>query len=245
MGDDATKRLDGREIVLDVETTGLEHDGEHPDRIIELGAVELIDWRPKREFRRLVNPNGREISSEITKINGLTNEKLKEYPNFEDPSVVDELLEFIGDATIVAHNESFDRSFLNAELIRAKKAPIPNYRWKDTMDIAREKFPTGRNTLDKLCERFKISRTDRKQRHGALIDSRILVKVYQGLNDRLAEELVLEADKDEVVPLKVELKETRTQPIRTLLTETELSEHKNFILDTFKNKCIWGNYEIA
>lgn len=234
-----------REIVLDVSTTGLKHDGEHPDRIIELGAVELIDWRPKREFQRYVNPNGKEISNEITKINGLTNEKLKEYSNFEDPSVVDELLEFIGDATIVAHNESFDRSFLNAELTRAKKDTIPNHRWKDTMDIAREKFPTGRNTLDKLCERFKISRADRKQRHGALIDSRILVKVYQGLNGRLAEELGLEAGKDEVVPLNVECNETRTQPIRTLLTESEQSAHRSFLLDTFKNNSIWGKYEIA
>lgn len=245
MEDHEKKPLDGREIVLDVETTGLEHDGEHPDRIIEIGAVELINGTPKREFHKFVNPNVRDISDTITKITGSTNEKLKESPNFEDPSIVDELLDFIGDATIVAHNASFDRSFLNAELKRAKKKTISEDRWIDTMDIAREKYPLVRRSLDKLCDHFKISRKDRKQHHGGLIDARLLVKVYQGLNGRLAEELGLEAEKDEVVPLSVELKETRTLPIRTLLTETELSEHKNFILNTFNNKCIWGKYEIA
>lgn len=234
-----------REIVLDVSTTGLEHDGENPDRIIELGAVELINGTPKREFHKFVNPDVKEISNEVTKINGLTNEKLMERPNFEDPSIVEELLEFIGDSAIVAHNASFDRSFLNAELTRARKDPIPDHRWKDTMDIARKKVPLVKPSLDKLCDHYKISRADRRQHHGGLIDARLLVKVYQGLNDCLAEELGLEAEKDEVVSVNAEFNETRTQPIRTLLTESEQSAHRNFLLDTFKNNSIWGNYEIA
>lgn len=231
-----------REIVLDVETTGLEYDGPMADRIIEIGAVELIDWYPKREFHKLVNPTGKEIGETITKITGLTNEKLEDCPKFDDPTVVEELIDFIGDAKIVAHNASFDRSFLNAELERANKSIIPDERWIDTMELAREKFPAGRNSLDKLCERFKISRADRKQHHGGLIDSRILVKVYQGLNDRLAQELTLETAQEEIVVVSSGPTDSRIQPVKSLRNEQERIAHHNFLQETFKGKSIWSSY---
>lgn len=231
-----------REIVLDVDTTGLEHDGDNPDRIIQIGAVELIDWTHGREFHRLVNPKGKEISETITKISGLTREKLEDYPEFDDPSVVEELLEFIGEAKIVAHNATFDQSFINAELGRANKEIIPDDRWIDMMELARKKFPSGRNSLDKLCERFKISRAERKQRHGGLIDSRILVKVYQGLNNRLAQELGLET-RDELEIISSGLTDRRLQPIKSLRNDQERIAHHDFLQETFKGDCIWRFYQ--
>jgi DNA polymerase III subunit epsilon len=164
-----------REIAFDTETTGLNPaDGE---RVIEIGAVELINHIPTgRTFRRLINP-GRPVSEATIRITGITDADLKDKPPFEHPDVVDAFLSFLGDATLVAHNASFDRGFLNAELARCGRPPIPEDRWIDTVAMARKRFPGAPASLDALCKRFDISLESRTF-HGALLDSQLLASVY-------------------------------------------------------------------
>lgn len=164
-----------REIAFDTETTGLEWDKD--DRVIELGAVELINHVPTgRTFQTYINP-GRAVSQDTIRITGITDEDLIDKPGFEDPSIVDAFLEFVGDATIVAHNAAFDRGFLNMELKRCGKAIIPEDRWVDTVMMARKKFPGAPASLDALCRRFEVN-AEARTYHGALLDSQLLAEVY-------------------------------------------------------------------
>ena len=175
------KKRQVREVVLDLETTGFAYTGR--DRIIEIGVVELIDYDlTGNEFRRLVKPGRNEISPRITKLTGISNEDVAYEKMFKHPSVVAELIEFIGDSQIVAHNARFDRNFLNAELNRAGEKEFPKDRWIDTLRLAKETSPDlSSYKLDALCDQFRISRESRKSNHGALIDARLTARVYQRL----------------------------------------------------------------
>ena len=231
-----------REVVLNIETTGFEHKGENPDCIIEIGAVELIDWIPGKEFHRLVNPNGVSISKYVTEKTGLSNENLEDFPRFSDPSIADQLLNFLGDSRIVTHNVSLDRSFLNAELQRAKREIIPEERWIDTLELARNLFPTSKNSLSKLCERFKISLECHKEREGGLIDSKLLVKVYKGLKGCLAPEIDT-YDRTDRTAVRLSTPEyTRLIATVPILTETERAHHKKFLLENLGSNSIWNRY---
>ncbi len=162
-----------REIVFDVETTGTRV--EEGDRIIQIGALELVDLMPTgRSFNRLVNPE-RPVDPGAVAVHGITDEMLRDQPVFA--AVVDEFLAFIGDAPLVAHNAEFDRGFLNAELMRIGRDPLPADRFIDTLAIARQRFPGQRNSLDHLCRRFGIDLSER-DRHDALVDCRLLAAVY-------------------------------------------------------------------
>ncbi|MEM8616566.1 MAG: DNA polymerase III subunit epsilon [Pseudomonadota bacterium] len=164
-----------REIAFDTETTGLLWSED--DRIIELGAVELINHIPTgRTFQTYINP-GRKVSVDTIRITGITDEDLHGQPAFEDPNVVDAFLSFIGDATLVAHNASFDRGFLNMELQRCGRAPIPDGRWVDTVALARARYPGAPASLDALCKRFDVN-AEARTFHGALLDSQLLAEVY-------------------------------------------------------------------
>lgn len=164
-----------REIAFDTETTGLEWDQD--DRIIELGAVELINHVPTgNTFQTYINP-GRAVSEATIRITGITDADLVDKPPFEDPSIVDAFLEFVGESILVAHNAKFDRGFLNMELQRCGKAPIPEERWVDTVAIARKKFPGAPASLDALCKRFDVN-AEARTYHGALLDSQLLAEVY-------------------------------------------------------------------
>lgn len=164
-----------REIAFDTETTGLEWDQD--DRIIELGAVELINHVPTgKTFQTYVNP-GRPVSEATIRITGITDADLTDKPPFEDPSIVDAFLEFVGDSILVAHNAKFDRGFLNMELERCGRAPVPEPRWVDTVAIARKKFPGAPASLDALCRRFDVN-SEARTYHGALLDSQLLSEVY-------------------------------------------------------------------
>ena len=164
-----------REIAFDTETTGLEWDKD--DRIIELGAVELINHVPTgKTFQTYINP-GRPVSEATIRITGITDDDLVDKPAFEDPSIVDAFLEFVGDAIIVAHNAKFDRGFLNMELQRCGKDIIPEERWVDTVAIARKKYPGAPASLDALCKRFDVN-SEARTFHGALLDSQLLAEVY-------------------------------------------------------------------
>jgi DNA polymerase III epsilon subunit-like protein len=133
-----------REIVIDTETTGL--DPLNADRVVEIGAVELIDRSPTgRTFHRYVCPE-RAVPADALAVHGLTAEFLADKPLFG--AVADEFLAFVGDAPLVAHNAGFDIAFLNAELTRVAKPPIAAERVIDTLVLAPRKHPGGHNTLD-------------------------------------------------------------------------------------------------
>ncbi|TPE52546.1 DNA polymerase III subunit epsilon [Amaricoccus solimangrovi] len=162
-----------REIVLDTETTGF--DPESGDRIVEIGAVELLNHLPTGQvFHVYVNPQ-RDMPAEAFAVHGLSAEFLADKPVFAE--VAADFLAFAGDARLVIHNAAFDMKFLNAELRWAGHREIAVARAVDSLDMARRRFPGANNTLDALCRRFGIDNSAR-EKHGALLDSELLAEVY-------------------------------------------------------------------
>jgi DNA polymerase-3 subunit epsilon len=162
-----------REIALDTETTGLAPDS--GDRIVEIGCVELINHIPTGQtFQRYLNPE-RDMPEQAFAVHGLSREFLSGHPLFAD--VVEDFLEFLGESTLVIHNAKFDLGFINAELGRLDRPPIPIEKAIDTVRLARNKFPGAQANLDALCRRFHIDLSDRDL-HGALKDAQLLALVY-------------------------------------------------------------------
>jgi DNA polymerase-3 subunit epsilon len=162
-----------REIVLDTETTGL--DPSQGDRIVEIGGIELFNHMPTgKTYHQYINPE-RAMPQEAFAVHGLGDDFLRDKPVFA--RIAQEFLDFIGDATLVIHNASFDMKFLNAELGWMKLPKLPMERALDTLAIARKKFPGAPASLDALCRRFEITSFEREL-HGALLDSEILAEVY-------------------------------------------------------------------
>ncbi len=229
-----------REIMFDVETTGFHHGGD--DRIVEVGAVECVNFMPTGEvFQMYVNP-ARPIPEEVIRVHGITDEKVADAPRFEDPDVVDALLAFFGDSPIVAHNANFDRSFLNAELRRCGRDPIASTRFIDTAAMARKKFPGSPASLDALCRRFNIS-TEARTYHGALLDSRLLADVYLELNGgrlRSFEFRVSDAERA-AAPGGNDAPRQRETPLKPLLTEAERAAHARFVetLGSADTPAVW------
>lgn len=222
-----------REIAFDTETTGLNWDQD--DRIIELGAVEMINHIPTgKTFRRLINP-GRKVSEATVRITGITDADLEGKPAFEDSDVVDAFLEFVGDATIVAHNAKFDRGFLNMELGRCGLDPIPEERWVDTVEMARKKYPGAPASLDALCKRFDISLESRTL-HGALLDSQLLATVYLELLGGRARAFEF-AGNSEAAQTRAPAKQ-RPKPLKSLITKNEKKAHADFV-EKLGEDAIW------
>ena len=162
-----------REIALDTETTGLDPNTGH--RVIEIGAVELINRMPtENRYHQYINPE-REVEEGAVAIHGITTESLQDKPKFAE--IAPAFLDFIGDAKLVIHNARFDMAFLNAELDRLGAELLPMDRAVDTLMIARRKFPGAQASLDALCRRFEIDNTHRDL-HGALVDADLLASVY-------------------------------------------------------------------
>ena len=169
-----------REIVLDTETTGFEPHLGH--RLVELACLEIEDFIPTgRSFHVYIDPE-RDMPPEAARVHGLSAAFLKGKPKFADREVVDAFLDFVADAPIVAHNATFDRTFVNHELGVINRDHLPEERWVDTLALARQRFPGMHNSLDALCKRFKISMTER-EKHGALIDARLLT-TYENMAER-------------------------------------------------------------
>ena len=167
-----------REIVFDTETTGF---GVEEHRVLEIGCVEMLNRLPTgRTFHKYLNPE-RDIDFGATKVHGITNEKVANAPFFRD--VVHELLDFFGDAPLVAHNAEFDYSFINMELQRCGLPPLSN-PMVDTLVIARQKLPGQRHNLDSLCKFYSIDLSARTF-HGALLDAQLLADVYVELHGGL------------------------------------------------------------
>jgi DNA polymerase III subunit epsilon len=167
-----------REIVLDTETTGL--DPASGDRIVEIAGVELLNRFPtNRSFHVYLNPE-RPMSPEAEKVHGLSDMFLADKPRFAEH--VEEFLSFVGDATLVIHNASFDIGFLNAELARTGRGTLRFDRVVDTLALARRKHPGAQNSLDALCARYGIDNSNRVK-HGALLDAELLAEVYIELTE--------------------------------------------------------------
>ena len=180
-----------REIVFDTETTGFEY--AKGERLVEIGAVELINHMPTGvTYHQYINPE-KEVPEEAFKVHGLSYDFLKDYPTFD--KVADEWLDFIGDAVLVAHNASFDINFVNYELKQLGKSEITWDRVVDTLEIARLLFPGARCNLDALCKRFDIDNSNRTL-HGALLDAQLLAEVYLELLGGREPSLLLDAKKN-------------------------------------------------
>ncbi|WP_295877652.1 DNA polymerase III subunit epsilon [uncultured Zhongshania sp.] len=165
-----------RQIVLDTETTGLEHASGH--RIIEIGCVELVNRKlTGRHYHQYINPD-REVEAGAIEVHGITNEMLKDKPRFAQ--IADEFFEFIKGAELIIHNAPFDVGFIDAEFALLGRK-IPKVRAIcgviDTLIMARQKHPGQRNSLDALCQRYYVDNSQRDL-HGALLDAEILADVY-------------------------------------------------------------------
>lgn len=162
-----------REVIFDTETTGL--DPKTGDRMVEIGCVEMIDRvETGNSYHAYYNPE-RDMPAAAEAVHGLSADFLSGKPLFSQ--AVDELLEFLGDAPLVAHNASFDFGFLNNELERIGREPISMDRMVDTVAIARKKHPGAKLSLDALCTRYGVDRSHRVK-HGALLDAELLAQVY-------------------------------------------------------------------
>jgi len=162
-----------REIVFDTETTGL--NPASGDRMVEIGCVEMFNRvETGRHFHAYFNPE-RDMPFEAQEVHGLSNLFLSDKPRFSEKA--EELLDFIEDSPLVAHNAGFDFGFLNFELERCGRAAVGMHRMVDTLMLARTRHPGAKHSLDALCMRFGIDRSHRVK-HGALLDAQLLAQVY-------------------------------------------------------------------
>ncbi|WP_426954794.1 DNA polymerase III subunit epsilon [Muricoccus radiodurans] len=162
-----------RALILDTETTGL--DPTTGDRVLEVAAIEVVNLLPTgRAFHRLINPE-RDVPPEASRVHGFTASMLADKPLFA--AILPELLEFLGDDPIVAHNAPFDFGFLDAEFVRAGVPKLSRSRMVDTLEMAKKRFPGLPNSLDALCRRFGIDLSQRTT-HNALLDVQLLGQVY-------------------------------------------------------------------
>ena len=225
-----------REIVFDTETTGFSP--EEGDKLVEIGAIELINHIPTgKTYHQYINPD-RDIPEEVVKVHGLTREFLKDYPKLSE--VAPSFIDFVGDdGILVAHNAAFDMSFINYEF---KHLGFKTYSWDrvvDTLEIARNKFPGARNNLDALCRRFNIDNSKRTK-HGALLDAELLAEVYLELLGGAEPTMSLSSEeKKEVKSVTLSESTTTARPARSFpLTEQEQKAHEDFLASKLK-EAIW------
>lgn len=223
-----------REIVFDTETTGL--DPKTGDKLVEIGALELINHIPTgRTYHQYINPM-RDVPEEVVKIHGLSNDFLKNYPKFSE--IAEDFLSFVGDdGVMVAHNAIFDMNFINYELKHGGFETLEKHKVIDTLEIAKSKFPGARNNLDALCHRFNIDNSKRTK-HGALLDAELLSEVYLellgGVEPTMNLTSVEKKDEKTVIYSKEEIKNKRSFPI----TDEELKTHENFLKEKINN-ALW------
>jgi DNA polymerase III subunit epsilon len=224
-----------REIILDTETTGL--DPATGDRIVEIGAVELVNHLPTgRTFHVYINPE-RDMPKEAEAVHGLSSAFLRDKPVFA--AIAEEFLDFIGDATLIIHNASFDVAFINAEFGFLRLPPLLPERVVDTLHMARQKHPGAANSLDALCRRYGIDNS-RRTKHGALLDSELLAEVYLELIGGRQTALVLEATRVKrtttVIAGPIDLQ--RPSPLPPRLTDADRQAHAAFIAGLGEN-ALW------
>lgn len=230
-----------RELVLDTETTGL--DPRNGDRLVEIGAVEVINYVPSgKSYHVYINPE-RSMPVAAFEVHGLSEEFLSDKSLFGD--VVAGFLDFVGSDNLVIHNAAFDMGFINMELERLGQSAIGKTQVVDTLQIARKKHPSGPNSLDALCSRYGIDNS-RRTKHGALLDAELLAEVYLELMGGRQAGLALQTISD------VSGKQSnagdidyvaRPRPAALTLPnrEEEAVAHAQFI-ETIGENAIWSKY---
>ena len=213
--------------MFDTETTGLNPAG--GDRMVEIGCIEIYNRvETGRHFHAYFNPD-RDMPFEAEAVHGLSSIFLSDKPRFSEKA--EELLDFLEDSPLVAHNASFDFGFLNFELEQCGRPTVCLSRMRDTLHLARTKHPGAKHSLDALCMRFGIDRSHRVK-HGALLDAQLLAQVYVELTGGRQIGLGLVADTASVAvqpsARPVTVREPRP-PRPHLPAEEELARHRAFI----------------
>lgn len=228
-----------REIIFDTETTGLDN---REDRVIEIGGIEMVNRFPTgRTFHKYINPQGRQVHPEAQAVHGISNADLEGKPTFAE--IIDDFIDFIDGAKLVAHNGTFDLGFINAEFARLDQAAIEAERLIDTLTLARRKHPMGPNSLDALCRRYGIDNS-RRTKHGALLDSELLAEVYIELIGGKQSALVLDSfsssggNGGSTRQIEIVIA-ARPEPLPTRLSEAELAAHEKLV-GTLGEKAIWA-----
>lgn len=221
-----------REIVLDTETTGL--NPKNGDRIVEIGCIELVNHvATGNHYHQYINPE-RPMPEEAFNIHGLGDEFLADQPVMAD--VMEDFLEFIGDAVLVIHNADFDMRFINAELDWLGRETLPMTRTIDTVRMAREKYPGAPASLDALCRRFEIDNSTRSL-HGALLDSELLAEVYLELIGGRQPDFALAQEKEKIIS---SVNETQRRDPRPHEPTTEEQVAHSAFLEKIKEP-IWNS----
>jgi DNA polymerase III subunit epsilon len=223
-----------REIVFDTETTGLSFSS--GDRLIEIGCVELFNRvETGRSFHAYVNP-GRPVHPDAVAVHGLSDAFLADKPGFHQ--LCDELLEFIADSPLIAHNAGFDFGFLNGELGLCGRSLVCTSRMVDTLALARQRHPGAKHTLDALCTRYGIDRSHRAL-HGALLDAQLLAQVYVELTGGRQIGLGLAVEATELIQAQHAPQRAAARPPRHFsASPEELAAHARF-LESIKEP-LWG-----
>lgn len=224
-----------RQIFLDTETTGLYPAQGH--RVIEVAAVEVVNRRlTKNHFHYYLNPD-REIDQGAQEVHGISLEFLQDKPRFAD--IANDLIVFIADAELIAHNAPFDVGFLNSEfgMLGLKTVDQMTAKITDTLKMAKEMRPGQRNNLDALCRHFGIDNSKRTL-HGALLDAELLADVYMAMT-RGQESLMMALDKPEQTG--VEVVQNSNAPILVKLASAdELAAHEEYLAGLAKSgNCLW------
>jgi len=217
------------EVILDTETTGLSIKENH--RIIEIGCIELKDQiATKNIFHTYLNPE-RKISEDAKKVHGYTDKFLSDKKSFS--KIADDFIDFIRDKKIIIHNADFDLSFLNYELKLINKKEIDKRNVIDTLEIARQKYPGGQNSLDALCKRFNINNSKR-EKHTALLDCELLKEVYINLLGQKEPKLNLE--RNVIIDNQLNDNLSKNNNLRKIIkpTEDELKLHHNYLKSSLK-----------
>jgi DNA polymerase-3 subunit epsilon len=227
-----------REIILDTETTGLSPAEGH--RLVEIGCLEIVNQiATGAVYHVLINPE-RDVPDDAYRVHGHSTAFLADKPVFAH--IAPDFLSFIGEDRLVIHNAEFDMRFINAELAKTGRGPIPAARVIDTLALARRKHPGAPNSLDALCDRYRIDRS-RRIRHGALLDAEILVEVYGELLGGRQRSLVFagseRANRSEAAP-KAE-RRRRSTPLPSFLSEAESLAHADHIA-TLGDGAIWRRH---
>ncbi|BCM87847.1 DNA polymerase III subunit epsilon [Methylobacterium indicum] len=229
-----------REIALDTETTGL---SPSEDRVVEIGAVELVNLLPTgRTFHTYIDPK-RSMPKAAYDVHGLSESFLAGKPVFRQ--ILPAFLEFVGDAPIIAHNAAFDMGFLNAELARLDRPPLTN-EVKDTLEISRRvRAGMGGHSLDTLCRFYDVDLTVR-DKHGALIDARLLAGVYLALMGGRQMGLALPGAEAGVAEVAVADPVSPYGPrvFRSRITDAERANHLFFVA-TLKADAIWHDFQLV
>ena len=224
-----------RRIALDTETTGLNPQDGH--RIVEIGCVELdVNIPTGKEWHSYVNPE-RMMPEAAFAVHGLSEDFLKKEPKFKD--IAKGFISFIEGAELVIHNAKFDIGFLNSELKMANMPLIEMQKTIDTVYLAREKIPGAAASLDALCKRFEIDLSLR-EKHGALLDAKLLAEVYLQLTGGRQASLSLvqqNTEKTKEVNNKEEHTFDNLNFVEATLTEKEKEEHIEMIKKI--NSSLW------